>query len=91
MTGAGGRMGQEVCRAVTGATDLELVAAVDPAAAGQQVAETTIEIVGALEEVDPAGADVLVDFTVATSAERHLDWCADHGVHAVVGPTGFSE
>ena len=30
MVGAGGRMGQEVCRAVSDAEDLELVAAVDP-------------------------------------------------------------
>ncbi|HXZ62799.1 MAG TPA: hypothetical protein VEG62_08655, partial [Acidimicrobiales bacterium] len=37
VVGAGGRMGREVCRAVTGAEDLELVAAVDPGHVGEDV------------------------------------------------------
>ena len=36
-------------------------------------------------------ADVAVDFTVASAARDNLRWCADHGVHAVSGTTGFSE
>ena len=35
VVGAGGRMGQEVCRAVSDAEDLELVAAVDPNHVGE--------------------------------------------------------
>ena len=34
VVGAGGRMGHEVCRAVSDATDMELVAAIDPAHVG---------------------------------------------------------
>ena len=30
-----------------------------------------------------------MDFTVATAARENLRWCAEHGVHAVCGTTGF--
>ena len=38
-----------------------------------------------------AGVEVAVDFTVLDAARENLRWCADEGVHAVVGTTGFSE
>lgn len=72
--GAKGRMGAEVCRAVLAAEDLTLVAALD---------------VG--DDLDPAkAADVAVDFTVPDAVLANLDWAATHGVHAVVGTTGFT-
>jgi 4-hydroxy-tetrahydrodipicolinate reductase len=73
--GAKGRMGAEVCRAVEGADDLELVAAVD---------------VG--EDRDPlTAAEVVVDFTQPGAVMEKLRWCIEHGIHAVVGTTGFNE
>ncbi len=73
--GAKGRMGAEVCRAVEAAEDLELVAALD-----------------ADDDRTPAlQADVVVDFTVPTVVMDNLAWCIEHGVHAVVGTTGFTE
>src|SRR5271165_447753 len=95
--GAAGRMGATVCAAVVDAADLELVAAVDPAAAGRPLEEVTscrasgIEIAASAESVGEAGADVIVDFTVAAAALANLRWCADHGFHAVCGTTGFDE
>jgi len=95
--GAAGRMGTTVCAAVKGAPDLELVAAVDPGAAGRSVADLAgvsdgpIEISGSIESVAEAGAEVVVDFTVAAAARENLRWCADHGVHVVCGTTGFDE
>jgi 4-hydroxy-tetrahydrodipicolinate reductase len=87
--GAGGRMGSAVCDAVAADPDLELVAAVDPYAAGREVHGLTIA-------ADPramadAGVQVAVDFTVAAAARTNLSWCALHGVHAVVGTTGFTD
>lgn len=87
--GAGGRMGAAVCDAVTADPDLELVAAVDPAAAGETVH-------GIVVSADPraladAGVQVAVDFTVAEAAKTNLQWCALHGVHAVVGTTGLGD
>jgi 4-hydroxy-tetrahydrodipicolinate reductase len=86
--GAGGRMGTTVCAAVAGDDALELVAGVDPHHVGHEISGITI---GA----DPnalldAGVEVVVDFTVADAARENVRWAAEHGVHAVVGTTGFS-
>ena len=89
--GAGGRMGATVCGAVAADPLLELVAAVDPGAAGQPDPTGTVTVVGSAAEVDPSGIDVAVDFTVAAAGRENLAWCARHGVHAVVGTTGFTD
>lgn len=96
VVGAGGRMGQEVCRAVAGATDLELVAAVDPRVAGADLSpqigvESHLAISGGLEALSDARAEVVVDFSVAAAARQTLPWCAERGIHAVVGTTGLDE
>ncbi|MGV9762320.1 4-hydroxy-tetrahydrodipicolinate reductase [Micromonospora tulbaghiae] len=75
--GARGRMGMEVCKAVDSAADLELVAAVDQ---GDD-----------LDALAQAGAEVVVDFTSPDAVMDNLRWCVEHGVHAVVGTTGFTE
>ena len=83
-------MGQTVCRAVVGADDLELAAAVDPGHAGDAVEGTSIEIASDLGAFADAGVDVVVDFTVIGAARKNVPWYAEHGVHAVVGTTGFT-
>ncbi|WP_245734829.1 4-hydroxy-tetrahydrodipicolinate reductase [Nocardioides exalbidus] len=75
--GARGKVGAEVCRAVEAAPDTELVASVD---AGDDIA--------ALVE---AGAGVVVDFTHPDAVMDNLRFCIEHGVHAVVGTTGFDQ
>src|SRR5665213_3108905 len=93
--GAGGRMGIEVCKAVAGDPELDLVAAVDPRLAGIDLRQVTgldadgLQIAGHVEALELAEADVAVDFTVAGAAREHLRWCADHGVHVVLGTTGL--
>jgi len=94
--GAGGRMGSTVCAAVTADPELELVAAVDPYHAGidlQQlgVAASGVHVARTGAALADAGAEVAVDFTVVDAARGNLEWCADNGVHAVVGTTGFSD
>jgi 4-hydroxy-tetrahydrodipicolinate reductase len=86
--GAGGRMGATVCDAVLADPELELVAAVDPGRVGEQVGGITIAATA--DALRDAGADVAVDFTVLAAARENVRWCAEHGVHAVVGTTGFS-
>ena len=93
--GAGGRMGRTVCAAVAAEPSLELVAAVDPYHAGidlQQlgVSDTGLQVAGSADALVDADAEVAVDFTVLAAARKNLEWCADHGVHAVVGTTGFT-
>jgi 4-hydroxy-tetrahydrodipicolinate reductase len=93
--GAGGRMGREVCRAVAGDPDTELVAAVDTRFGGLPIGEVAEmetaggTVLGTVEELAPAGAEVAVDFTVAPSAVSNMRWCAAHGVHGVVGTSGI--
>jgi 4-hydroxy-tetrahydrodipicolinate reductase len=73
--GARGRMGAEVCRAVQAADDLALGAALDLAD----------------ERSAAQDCEVAVDFTHPDAVLGNLDWCIDHGLHAVVGTTGFTE
>ncbi|HEX3590861.1 MAG TPA: 4-hydroxy-tetrahydrodipicolinate reductase [Pseudonocardiaceae bacterium] len=73
--GARGRMGAQVCRAVEAAGDLEVVAMIDT---GDRM----------LDIVD-AAAEVVVDFTHPDVVMDNLRVCVDHGIHAVVGTTGF--
>jgi 4-hydroxy-tetrahydrodipicolinate reductase len=87
--GAGGRMGATVCEAVLGAADMELVAAVDPWHAGEIVDDSDVTI--AADASALASADVAVDFTVVDAARENIRWCAQNGVHAVVGTTGLLE
>jgi 4-hydroxy-tetrahydrodipicolinate reductase len=94
--GAGGRMGSTVCSAVAQAPDLELVAAVDPFHAGIDLHQlgvpgTQVQVSAKSSALVDAGAEVAVDFTVAEAAAGNLHFCAEQGVHAVVGTTGFSD
>ncbi len=84
-------MGAAVCAAVSADPDLDLVAAVDPHAVGQAAAPAAAGVIvsGELRSLAEAGAAVVVDFTVAAAARTTLPWLAMHGIHAVVGTTGF--
>ncbi len=97
--GAGGRMGRAVCQAVMDDPGMDLVAAIDPEFAGIDLRQVTgqsgessgLQIAGDPEELERTRADVAIDFTVASAALANMSWCAEHGVHAVVGTTGLSE
>jgi 4-hydroxy-tetrahydrodipicolinate reductase len=89
--GAVGRMGATVCRAVTDDPALELVAAIDPHCAGRPSVPGGVEIAPTADALEEARAEVAVDFTEPAAARENLARCARHGVHAVVGTTGFSD
>ena len=89
MVGAGGRMGQEVCRAVAEAADMELVAAVDPGHVGADACGRTI--IGEVNALSDLGAEVAVDFTIAEAVRHNVTHYAHLGVHAVIGTSGLSE
>lgn len=75
--GAKGRIGSEAVRAVEAADDLELVAALDQ---GDK-----------LESLADSGAQVAVELTTPAAVLDNLDFCVRHGIHAVVGTTGWNE
>ena len=89
VVGACGRMGATVCDAIVAADGLELVAVVDTEGAGRPVHGLTVA--QELKALADAHAHVVVDFTVASAARVTLPWLALHGMHAVVGTTGFSD
>ena len=75
--GAQGKVGTQVCRAVDAADDLELVAALD--------------VDDQLQALVEAEAQAIVDFTHPDAVMDNLEFCIGHGIHAVVGTTGFDE
>ncbi|NHC22636.1 4-hydroxy-tetrahydrodipicolinate reductase [Nocardioides sp. IC4_145] len=75
--GARGKVGAEVCRAVEEAPGTDLVAQVD---AGDDI-----------RALVDAGAEVVVDFTHPDVVMDNLRFCIEHGIHAVVGTTGFDD
>ncbi|MFE6103331.1 4-hydroxy-tetrahydrodipicolinate reductase [Streptomyces laurentii] len=75
--GAKGRIGSEAVKAVEAAEDMELVAALGRG--------------DSLESLAEAGAQVTVELTTPDSVMDNLDFCVRHGIHAVVGTTGWTE
>lgn len=75
--GAKGRVGRAICEAVQQADDLELVAGVDKG--------------DGLDQLVAARAQVVVDFTHPDVVMDNLKFLISHGIHAVVGTTGFDD
>lgn len=74
--GANGRMGSEAVKAVEAAPDLELVAALGRG--------------DSLDAMVDAAARYVVDLTVPDSTEANVRFAVEHGMHAVVGTTGWT-
>jgi 4-hydroxy-tetrahydrodipicolinate reductase len=75
--GAKGRMGSESVRAIGAADGLEVVAEIDQG--------------DSLDLITSAGAEVALDFTQPGVALDNVRWCVEHGVHVVVGTSGFDD
>jgi 4-hydroxy-tetrahydrodipicolinate reductase len=74
--GANGRMGIEAVTAVEAAEDMKLVAALGRG--------------DSLEKLLDAGAQYVVDLTVPDVTETNVRFAVEHGIHAVVGTTGWN-
>jgi len=75
--GALGRVGRSVVRSVESAPDLELAAAVDKG--------------DPLQALVDAGCEVVVDFTHPAVVLGDVEFLVGHGIHAVVGTTGWTD
>ena len=75
--GAKGRMGAETVRAISGASDLKLVAQID--------------LGDSLDLLTSSGAQVVVDFTHPDAVMNNLEFAINNGIHVVVGTTGFDD
>lgn len=81
--GALGKMGQEVCQAVTDCSDTELVAKIDIASDSMY---HTIEEAHRVEEIE-----VLVDFTQPKSIYENALYCLNNGIKIIIGTTGLTD
>lgn len=82
-------MGATTCDAIIDADGMELVAAVDPGAAGGSV--HGVEIAPGVDACIDARCTVVVDFSVAAAARVNVPRLAGAGIHVVVGTTGLDD
>jgi 4-hydroxy-tetrahydrodipicolinate reductase len=97
VTGASGRMGQEVVKLVLSSPDLELVAGVDLHGSDQDLGllvgkeacgvKITADLAAALKS---SKADVMVDFTAHHTAVKNTKLAIEHHVRPVIGTSGFT-
>ncbi|MCT2594683.1 4-hydroxy-tetrahydrodipicolinate reductase [Streptomyces sp. N2-109] len=74
--GARGRMGSEAVKAVEAAADMELTAALGRG--------------DSLDTLTSTDTQVAIDLTHPDSVLKNLEFCVGHGIHGVVGTTGWS-
>ena len=75
--GAHGRVGTAIVAAVEADDNLTLAAALDHGDDLQQLVDS--------------GAEVVVDFTVPDAVMNNVEFCVKHGIHCVIGTTGWTE
>jgi len=97
VTGASGRMGRMLVRAITESEDAELVGATERKGSGFIGSDA-----GKVAGVDALGialtddvatlpqADVLIDFTAPEACMEHAEFVAKRGMRMVIGTTGLS-
>ena len=102
VSGALGRMGTEICKAVDGADDMTLVGGVDPAARDyilntilrnySENASDDAPVFASLKTaIEVTRPDIVIDFTRPDVAEANVRCALEHGVNCVLGTTGLSE
>ncbi|MBF0281666.1 MAG: 4-hydroxy-tetrahydrodipicolinate reductase [Zetaproteobacteria bacterium] len=98
ITGASGRMGRMLMRAVTESSAAILVGATERAGSDAMgvdvgllmgIAPQNLCVVDALDHC--AEADVIIDFTAPTACLEHAQFAADHQMGFVIGTTGFDD
>lgn len=80
--GAGGKMGQEIVKAVENADDMALVARID-------IKNGEFESIKATK--DSVEIDVLIDFTQPVSVFENALYCLNNGINIVIGTTGLKD
>jgi len=98
VSGACGKMGQSVIKAVTAESDMQLVAAVDIVNTGKDIGEIAqnqacgVLIENSLEEaIKSKQVDVVVDFTNPDMVFENSKKILELGARPVIGTTGLSE
>ena len=79
MLGALGKVGRAVCDAVEEAGRPRATSSWSPASTSTTTCRTLVD----------EGVQAVVDFTHPDVVMDNLEFCISHGIHAVVGTTGF--
>ncbi len=97
MFGICGNMGAAISRELIKEKDLELVAGFDINNIGKDLGEfltgnkSGYNIYGSYPEIKKIAPDMIIDFTVANSAKKTIDWAIENNINIIVGTTGFSK
>ena len=97
VAGATGWAGSALCRGISQAPDLELVAGVARSAAGKTLDDVlglpglSTPIFATVPEAVQRGPHVLVEYTKAASAKDHILTALENGTHVVVGTSGLTD
>ncbi|MDH2416808.1 4-hydroxy-tetrahydrodipicolinate reductase [Nocardioides sp. CER19] len=75
--GAHGKLGSAIVEGLEGSDEVEVVARIGSA--------------DPLETLLDRGVDAVVDVTTPAAVMGNLEFCVSHGIHAVVGTTGFDD
>ena len=98
ITGASGRMGRMLVKAVDACEDAELVGATErpnspllgtDAGNLAGIGALGVNLVNCLSQCEKA--DVLIDFTAPEACLEHANFVADHAMKMVIGTTGFED
>jgi len=96
INGAAGRMGRRIVALAVEGGNFEIVGAVE--AAGHADIGKDIGVVAGVAETGvklgseyPAGADVLIDFSLAEAADKVIEYCTQNKMSLVMGTTGLSD
>lgn len=97
VAGATGWAGSELARAIAGAPDLALVAAISRSHAGQHLGEVlneprlTCPVFATAAEALAVGCDVFVEYTKPEVAKGNILAALARGAHVVVGTSGLTD
>lgn len=96
VSGAGGKMGREVVRAVTAAEGMDVVAGVDPGFVGESLGalcglpDLNVKVSGSLDDAMAANPQVMVDFTAPHVVKSNVLKGVSLGLRVVWGTTGLT-
>lgn len=95
VTGAAGKVGREIVMAIGAASEMRVVAAVDPNQVGKALPDGEGGDIVCVDDlasaIATAAPSVMVDFTHPSAVEGNLRVALAAGVDCVVGTTGLSE
>lgn len=88
--GVSGRMSQEVIQLILSDPQLVQVAAVSRSNSSILL-PSEVKLVTNINDIDPSGIDVVIDFSTPEFFSSLMKWCVTHHIRLVSGTTGLSE